>query len=106
MSVAANDPNLPVPAADEFEALDGFRRKTRGELIALIEQMATDWMTLNVIHNRRAESNDWCPEYEDHQRDHNRSLVVLQLYGRNDTRLKSADPRAGNRGVGNCEARL
>jgi hypothetical protein len=104
--MAANDPNLPVPAADEFVALAGFRRKTRAQLIGLIEQMAQDWQTLNLIHNRRAEGNGWCPEYEDNQRNHNRKLMVLQLYGRGDARLKSKPGLRTNGHVGTYEAQL
>jgi hypothetical protein len=49
--------------------------------------MATDWRTLNAIHNQTAEQRDWCSEYEDRQRNYNARFSVLQLKGRSDNRL-------------------
>jgi hypothetical protein len=74
----------PLPtAADAFTALLGYRTMTRAQLVALVEQMATDWRILNDIHNQSAQRNNWCGEYEDRQYRHNQSFRVLKLVGRN-----------------------
>ena len=75
------------PVTVLYPALHGLEKLKKAELIALIEQMATDWRTLNGIHNHTAEHRDWCSDYEERQRMHNKRFGVLRLMGRSDNRL-------------------
>lgn len=64
------------------EAFADLDQKSKGELLDLIRDMRQDWATLNDIHNRRANRNGWCTEYEERQDRHNEKLRVLKLIGR------------------------
>jgi hypothetical protein len=74
----------PPAQPDIEEMLPGIDLDAMNEaaLRDLVVQMATDFHTLNGIHNVRAERNEWCPEYEERQQRHNERLTVLKLVGR------------------------
>ena len=67
---------------------------SRAELLALVDQMQKDWVTLNEYMNRTASYFSWCGDYEERQRQYNHQMKVLKLQPRSDRdreRLTSPD---------------
>lgn len=83
-----DETKAPEPPVDVlYPALHGLEKRKKAELVELVRQMATDWRTLNGIHNATAEHREWCSDYEERQRRHNARFTVLRLMGRSDNRL-------------------
>lgn len=59
-----------------FEAIE---KRSREELLVLIEAMHGDFEFLNAVWNARAEDQDWCTHYECNQAAFNRRMRVFTL---------------------------
>jgi hypothetical protein len=87
MSIIEEPKPAEPPVTVLYPALHGLHTRKKAELIELVKQMATDWRTLNALHNDTAQQRDWCSEYEDRQRRYNAQFEVLKLKGRADNRI-------------------
>lgn len=91
----------PQPAKPDvallFPELMGYKDWDRDKLVATVEQMALDWVSLNSIHNFTAERNQWCGDYEDRQRKHNREFKILELKPRSSAVERGAVREPYNR---------
>lgn len=61
------------------EKLQHLSRLRKDDLIGILHDMIHDWQKLNQIHNDRASSNGWCPEYEERQARYNAEFKVMKL---------------------------
>jgi hypothetical protein len=66
---------------------------TREELVALVTDLADDFVQANRIANTQATAFGWCAEYEERLDGYNRDFKVLEMQGRTP---KGARPSVRN----------